>query len=153
MSQPTAPPPSLADRRAWLQTLLSRQHDMLGELAQVAGIAPEQLADDPLGQFARLAAFVDAADFRAATEDARTWMLNRLGLYLARYVMARHGGRLTVQDNPQQRFYLGFVVTGMDAPVPAEARLDPFAIAYDAINAMPRIPLGTLVDTAERALA
>jgi len=153
LTEPAQPLPSLAARRAWLDTLKARQRDMLGELAQVAGIVPHSaLSDDPQGQFARLAAFVDGTDLRAATDDARTWLLNRLGLYLAHYVMARHGGQLTVQDNPQQRFYLAFVVSGMDAPVPAGARLDPFTLAYDAIHALPRIPLGTLLATAEHAL-
>jgi hypothetical protein len=154
LTHPAEPLPSLAARRAWLDTLKARQRDMLGELAQVAGIVPASaLFDDPQGQFARLAGFIDRTDLQAATDDARTWLLNRLGLYLAHCVMARHGGALAVQDNPQQRFYLAFVVTGMHPPVPAGARLDPFALAYDAIHARPRLPLGTLLANAERALA
>lgn len=154
MTRAAYPLPTLEARRAWLDTLRSRQRDLLGELAQVAGIAPASaLHDDPQGQFARIAAFVDHTDLQAATDDARTWLLNRLGLYLAHWVVVRHGGHLAVQEDPRQRFYLAFVVTGMDAPVPAGARLDPFALAYDAIHVMPRIPLGTLLATAEHALA
>lgn len=147
------PPPALEDRRAWLASLLANQTAMLGELAQVAGIAPAAgLAAEPWAHFARIAAFVDTTDFQAATEDARIWLLNRLGLYLARCFAARHGGRLTVQAEPSQRFHLHFVLTGMQPPVAADARLAPFVIAHDAINAVPRIGLAALVEAAEQAL-
>lgn len=144
---------TLDERYTLLASLLAGEPGMLEDLARVAGIdPPERLAAEPLAQFSKVAAFIDDTDFRPATEDARTWLLNRLGLYLARWFIARHGGWLDVQANPAQRFYLHFVVTDMNAPVVPGARLDPFAIALDAIGAEPRIGLAALVATAEQAL-
>lgn len=148
------PPGHGPERRvALLEWLLAGESAMLAELAQVAGVnPPERLAQEPLALFGRVAAFVDGIDPGAATEDARIWLLNRLGLYLARWFIARHGGVLAVQGDPAQRFYLHFVVGGMDPPVQPGACLDPFAIAADAVDAGPRPGLAALAAAAEAAL-
>lgn len=148
-----AAPPTLASRHSWLATLLARREDMLGELAQIVGVTPhERLRREPAAALPQVAAFVDGTDFSTATEDARIWLVNRLGLFMASVVIARHGGSLAVQSNPRQRFYLHIVVTGMRPPVPAEARFDPFALAYDAVVGSPRMRLIELLDAAEHEL-
>jgi hypothetical protein len=151
MAPPDTPTP--AQRILLLEALLDNEAVMLAQLAQVAGIAPPaRLQAEPQAAFGRLAAFIDGTDFTSATPAARTWLVNRLGLYLARWFIARHGGTLAVQCDPTQRFYLHFVVTRMAPPVPGDARLDPFAMAADAAGAMPRIGLAALAGAATQAL-
>ncbi len=145
--------PTIESRQAWLATLLAQRDAMLEELAQVAGVVPTgRLARDPDAALPALAHFVDATDFTSATEDARVWLVNRLGLFVAYWFSSRHGGTLRVQSDPHQRFYRHIVLTGMRPPAPPEARLDPFAIAFDAATARPRITLAALLTVAEREL-
>ncbi len=148
-----SPFPSPSRRAALLAALLAGEAVMLAELAQVVGITPpERLAREPLAVFGRVAAFVDGIDAEAASIDGRTWLLNRLGLYLARWFTARHGGALVLQCDPRRRFYLQFVLAGMEPPATPDALLAPFAIAQDALGARPRIGLAALLGAAEAAL-
>lgn len=127
---------------------------MLRELGQVAGVVPPELAHfDPERALPAVVGFVDRTDFSTATEDALTWLVNRLGLFVTELMIARHGGTLAVQSNPDQRFYLHIVVTGLRPPAPHDARIDPFAIAYDAVAATPRDKLADLLAVAERELS
>jgi hypothetical protein len=140
-------------RRAWLAELGGRADEMLDELAGVIGVTPPQrLRSQPEQTLAEVAEFCRQTDFSRATQDGRTWMLNRLGLYIARFFTARFGGTLVLQDEPTRSFYLHYVLCGMRPPVLPDARLDPFAIAHDLLNAQPKPDLTDLIEVAERAL-
>jgi hypothetical protein len=143
----------IARRRALLAELRTHASAMLAELAQVIGIDPPQrLFAEPEALLDRVADFCRSTDFRSATEDGRIWMLNRLGLFVTRLFVERHGGHLHLQDDPARPFHLHFVVVDMQAPIARDARLDPFAIANDVVHAEPKPDLRVLVDVAERAL-
>jgi hypothetical protein len=145
--------PTIEDSETWLETMLARQGSMLNELAQISAVTPrDTLVSNPDAALPRIAAFLDATDLSTATEDALAWLVNRLGLFVACWFVARHGGSLKVQTDSRQRFYGHIVLTGMRPPVPADARLDPFAVAFDAVTANPRIPLGNLLTVAESEL-
>lgn len=145
--------PLIQRRLALLDELRGSANAMLGELAQVAGIAPPgRLRDEPAGTLAEVAAFCRRTDFAAATEDARVWMRNRLGLYVARYFVVRYGGSLELQDDPARAFYLHYVLVGMQFPIAPDARLDPFAIAHDVLGTQPKPDLAALIHQAERSV-
>ncbi len=82
-------------RHVVLEELRMCARQMLDELAQVVGIVPPGLLHDaPSSVLDPMETFCRVTDFAAATEDGRTWMRNRLGLYIARYFLVRYGGRL-----------------------------------------------------------
>ena len=140
-------------RHALLDTLRIDAKRMFDELAQVIGsVSSETLHDAPTAALDAVAEFCRVTDFAAASDDGRTWLRNRLGLYVTRYFLVRYGGSLDVQDDPARRFYLHFVVTGMALPIAPGAALDPFAIAHDVIEAMPKSSLADSIHAAERSL-
>jgi|SRR6185369_10667145 hypothetical protein len=140
-------------RRALLASLRLQANGMLAELAQVIGVdPPHRLSDEPEATLEAVAAFCRRTDFASATEDGRIWTLNRLGLYLARLFVERHGGHLHLQDDPQRPFYLRNVVVDMDPPVVPDARVDPFAIASDVVHLASKPELVELIRVAERSL-
>jgi len=140
-------------RRALLDELRRSARTMLEELAQVVGVARhERLYEEPSGTLPDVAEFCRRTDFTIATEDGRIWLRNRIGLFITRYFVVRYGGQLELQEDAGRAFYLHYVVAGMDPPIAPGARVDPFALAHDVINAHPKPELVDLIHDAERAL-
>jgi hypothetical protein len=143
----------LSKRRTLFEWLVAESDTMLRELADVAGVAPrDRIIGDPQGALEQIRSFLQKTDFAEATEDGRTWLLNRLGLYLGRLFIQRHGGRFMLHEDPKSPFFLHFVVGEMSNAAVPGTTLDPFAIAFDAINNRPKLDLMQLISTAEEKI-
>lgn len=143
----------LEERRAHLAWLHENEQGMLAELATAIGSkSPSLFVDDPDAALSEVASFVERTDFRDATDDARIWLVMRLGLYIARLLIIRHGGDLRVEDHHASRFLGRFVVTGMQPPVSPSAIIAPFEMANDVVCATVKLSLTELIEVAEEEL-
>jgi hypothetical protein len=153
MTTSAGPHATIERRRALLEELRNSWARTLDELAQVCEITPtKKLYEQPAAALPSLADFFRRTDLTAATEDGRIWMATRLGLYIARYFIVRYRGSLELQADASRRFYLEYVVTGMELPITPDAIVAPFAIAHDMLNQRPKPELPELIHDAERSL-
>jgi hypothetical protein len=86
-----------------------------------------------------------------ALED-RTWILTRLGYFIGQFFLIRFSGSWLLNEIPDSRFFLRFVVGQFGQLRNPRAMIDPFQIADEYISSPPGRSLISIIAEVEQEL-
>ncbi len=141
---------TLADRRGRFDTFLAERMPVLAEFAEDLG-APE-----PLLIVAEPSAFISLVDAfmqdQVVEPEHRIWILTRLGYFFGELLVERFGGCWLINEVPESRTFLRFVVGCFARIDNASAMVDPFEVMDAYLAKGPGRDLAGLLDEVEREL-
>lgn len=91
-------------------------------------------------------------DMPVGSEDDRVWLLTRVGYLVGEYLVQKYGGCWFVNEDPESRTFARNVVGQFAALGESGARVDPFQVAQEYVDAPPGRDLVALLDDVEREL-
>lgn len=110
---------------------------------------PESIVSDPLRHLAALSAFMED---QVVAEDDRIWILTRIGYFVGELLARRFRGRWFLNEIPDSRYFLHYVVGKFEHLKNPHAMAAPFEVADYFVSLPPRRDLSALVHEVESAL-
>lgn len=82
----------------------------------------------------------------------RTWLLTRLGYFIGEWLVQRFGGCWFLDEIPESRYFLHYVVGQFTQLANRQTMLDPFQVAADLVDTPAPRELAQLLDEIESEL-
>lgn len=143
---------ALSARKSQFGQFYAELMPVLVEFMDQLGVTPAHAVLTDAPTFAPLLATV-LRDQRLESEDDRVWLLTRVGYFVGEYFVQQHGGCWFVNDVPESASFARFVVGHFAALRGSTARVDPFEVASDYVDALPGADLAALLAEIDVALA
>lgn len=85
-------------------------------------------------------------------EEARLWVLLRVGYFVGEYLVQRHGGYWFLNEEPDTKTFGRYVVGRFTRGVASNVAVDPFDVAAEYVGLPPGRSLTVLLDAVEEEL-
>ncbi|HWA26172.1 MAG TPA: hypothetical protein VG734_10955 [Lacunisphaera sp.] len=139
----------LSDRKQQFEPFLEEMLPVLADFADRIGIENSHLiAADPDVFLPPIAEFM--REQMVAPND-RSWIVTRLGYFIGEVLNKRLGGCWFINEWPETRYFLHYVVGQFDDGSRPNAMVDPFEIANAFVAAPPGRDLSKLIAEVESA--
>lgn len=140
----------LRTRRERFDTFLAERMPVLADFAESLELAnPTRIVADPDRYLPSVGEFMRHQDVGA---DDRVWIITRLGYLIGEVLVQRLGGCWFINEIPDSRYFLRYVVGRFTRIGNHNAMVDPFEIASAFVDQPPSRELLVLVLEVERAL-
>jgi hypothetical protein len=137
-------------RRAQLSPFLAQKGPVLADFAERLELAdPSAIVTDPMRCLPAIAAFMRDQEISA---NDRVWIHTRLGYFIGDLLAQRFGGRWFLNEIPDSRYFLHYVVGEFAGVKNPNAMVAPFEVADDLLRQPPGRDLAALVGEVEREL-
>lgn len=141
----------LERRRGKFDEFLSERMPVLADFADALGLEnPPMIVADAERYLAAVDRFVRNQEVES--ESDRIWIVTRLGYFLGEVLVQRLGGCWLVNDFPESRYFLRYVVGRFSRIANAGAMVDPFDAASVLVSEPPGRSLLALVEEVESDL-
>ena len=137
-------------RQSW-QEFVSQSRPTLEEFAMLLQAEhPTQAWEHPDSLIPAAEALTRDVHFDEMGQDERRWLQAVLIYLVGQVFIRRHGGLWTLEENPDSKFFLRYVVGFMKGGVRPGATVDPSFLVEVYLNSPPGRSLTTLLAEAEQ---
>jgi hypothetical protein len=134
-------------RRSALPTFLEERMPVLADFADRLELRePARIVAEPERYLAAIDEFMRDQEVR---EEDRIWILTRIGYYIGELLVRRLSGRWFLNEIPDSRFFLHYVVGAFGHARNANAMVAPFEVAASFVAQPPGRSLALLVSEVE----
>lgn len=139
----------ISERRSRFDAFFEDMMPILSEFAEDLGLAnPQMIVADPGGYVEPISHFMRD---QVVSEDDRVWIITRLGYFIGEVLIKRLGGCWFLNEWPETRYFLRYVVGQFDEGTRTNAMVDPFEAATGFIAQPPGRNLGQFINEIEAA--
>lgn len=139
-----------AKRLERLPMFLEERMPVLADFAERLELPrPTMIVADPHAYVPAVGAFMRDQTISA---DDRAWILTRLGYLLGELLIQRLGGHWFLNEIPDSRYFLRYVVGRFTRAKNLNAMVDPFEVADQFLRQPPGRDLTALADEVEREI-
>ncbi len=137
-------------RRNQYPDFVEQSYPALVEFAQTLGLAqPEAITTQPAAFLAALSAFFQHEDFSDLAAEERNWLHAMLTYYVGQYLIQRYGTLWQLDENPDSKFFLRYVITYFKGGYNPNLKVDPASIVEEYLNQPPERDLAALIGEVE----
>jgi len=137
----------LGERRERFESFLEEMFPVLGDFAESLGLVnPHTIAEDPDAFVPPIGQFMCDQVIEA---DDRSWIVTRLGYFFGEVLNRRLGGCWLLNEWPDTRYFLRYVVGQFGDGTRANAMVDPFEVAGAFVAQPPGRDLAKLIGEVE----
>lgn len=139
-----------AKRLERLPEFLEERMPVLADFAERLGLPqPAMIVANPQEYLPAIGAFMRD---QAVTEDDRVWTLTRVGYLVGEVLVQRLGGYWFLNEIPDSRYFLRYVVGRFSRARNHNAMVDPFEVADHFLRQPPGRDLVALVNEVEQGV-
>lgn len=137
-------------RRAAFDEFLAARMPVLADFADRLGLQqPAMIVADPSAFLPAISTYLTQ---QAVSPEDRLWILERLGYYFGELLVQQFAGRWLIDEVPDSRYFLRYVVGGFRRLRNPAAMIDPFEVADAYLSTPPGRDMQALLDDVFREL-
>lgn len=139
------------ERAKRFEAFLEERMSMMADFADRLGLEnPPMIVADPASYLGPIAGFMENQEI---DPEDRAWIGARIGCFVGELLIQRFGGYWFLNEIPDSKFFLRYVVGGFNSPIPPAMMVDPFEVASAYLEQPPGRSLTKLLATVERELS